>query len=101
MAEEYQAEQQITALEQLEVDSGAFAEQCSQLRAAVTAHARHENHDEFPALTRVVDRVTLIRLQQIVSQVPDMATMAVDEPFADQLRGHRQRLGGTADATSP
>ena len=49
-AEEQQADQAITALSALDMDSFEFDTQFDQLKAAVAAHAEAEENNEFPVI---------------------------------------------------
>ena len=82
LAEKHHAAQQITDLEQLDVDSRTFTSRFATLKFAVTAHANREETDEFPALADLVDAQTPIRIHHIVRQVETFAALT----DSDQVR---------------
>ena len=99
LAEEYHAGQTIAQMEQLDPNTVQFDRLLEQLVAAVTAHAHHEEQDEFPALADVADRLTVIRVHHVVALVDRLAAAAspIDQlPFTDQVAGYRQRFRGPA-----
>ena len=99
LAEEYEAGQTISKLEDLDPDSEAFEDLFAELKNAVAAHARHEEQQEFPALTQVVDALALIRLHHIVELVQPLGSTPSatdDQPFQTQLAQRRQHFRGAA-----
>ena len=99
LAEEYHAGQTITQTEQLDPNTAEFDRLLEQLVAAVTAHAHHEEQDEFPALAEVADRLTAIRVHHVVALVDRLAGAAspIDRlPFVDQVAARRQHFRGPA-----
>lgn len=58
LAEEKQAKKLLRELEKLGPDGKGYLSKLNELRKAVTAHARHEEREEFPALR---DAVTSMR----------------------------------------
>ena len=99
LAEEYHAEQTISQMEQLDPNSEEFGRLLKQLVAGVTAHAHHEEEDEFPALAEVADRSTVIRVHHVVALVDRLAAAAspIDRlPFVEQVAARRQHFRGPA-----
>ncbi len=99
LAEEYEAGQTISKLEDLDPDSEAFEDLFAELKHAVAAHARHEEQQEFPALAEVVDAVSLDRLHHVVRLVEPLGSTpaATDaQPFETQLAQRRQHFRGAA-----
>ena len=86
-------------MEQLDPNTVEFDRLLDELVAAVTAHAHHEEQDEFPALAELEDRLTVIRVQHVVALVDRLAAAAspIDlSPFTDQVASYRQRFRGPA-----
>lgn len=74
MQEEDEAGRAIAELERLGTDSPQFRARFEVLRQAVTAHAEAEEHEELPKLRGKVDEVTVVRMEQALSRVPDLAS---------------------------
>lgn len=102
LAEEHDTGALITTLEGLDVDSMEFNTLFGRLRRSVLEHAHREELDEFPHLDTIEDSKTGIRLRYAVNLVGALAARNVGtgRSFNDRVDVNRQRLRGTADATT-
>lgn len=66
LAEEHEAKEMLAELDSMTVDEPGFDEKLAALRAAVTAHAEHEERDEFPLLRRDNDEAALALMAKAV-----------------------------------
>lgn len=64
--EEHEAKELLSHIEKLDVTSQQFVDEITKLRDAVLDHARHEEDEEFPVLTREVDADDLKRMGSAV-----------------------------------
>jgi hypothetical protein len=67
LREENQLKQQLSELEELDVDSSDFISQFSQLEQGVLAHAQKEELEEFDRLRNRIDGARLERLREAVT----------------------------------
>lgn len=62
LAEEHDAKEQLSKIEDLDITSQEFIDELNKLRDAVLEHAEREEIDEFPKLTRELDGDELKRM---------------------------------------
>jgi hemerythrin superfamily protein len=66
LAEEHDAKELLSRIENLDIASGEFIDEVTTLHAAVLAHAEHEENEEFPRLTGELEADELKRLGKAV-----------------------------------
>lgn len=62
LQEEHEAKELLSQIEKLDITSQQFIDEVTKLRDAVLDHARHEEDEEFPVLTREVGDDDLKRM---------------------------------------
>ncbi|BBX65954.1 hemerythrin [Mycobacterium saskatchewanense] len=62
LTEEHQAKELLSQIEQLDIASQEFVDEITKLRDAVLDHARQEESEEFPVLSRKLDDDDLKRM---------------------------------------
>ena len=67
LREENQLKQQLSELEEIDVDSSDFISQFSQLEQGVLAHAQKEESEEFDRLRNRIDGPRLERLREAIT----------------------------------
>ncbi|MDX6298473.1 MAG: hypothetical protein QOI51_2330 [Nocardioidaceae bacterium] len=82
VTEEAAAAEVISALEEIEVDSGAFEKDFEDLRQSVSAHARAEERQELPPIIGVSGPDDLERMCQGLGQV-DLMVARHSGPLGD------------------
>lgn len=89
--EEDKAGQAIAELERLGPDSPEFADKFEHFRGTVIAHAEAEEHDELPRLSEPFDEAEMVRIQQALSRVPDLASQGAQNgaSFKEHLQAAR------------
>lgn len=71
--EEDKAGEAIAELERIGTNSPDFPDRFDAFRRAVIAHAEAEEHEELPRLSGPFDDDELIRIQQALARVPELA----------------------------
>ena len=66
LKEEHEAKELLSQIEKLDITSQEFIDQVTKLRDAVLDHARHEESEEFPVLSRKLDADDLKRMGSAV-----------------------------------
>jgi len=101
LAEQSEAEQQLARMAKLDTDSDEFLTELETLETAVTEHARHEEGEAFPLLTRTepADRLVELgrRYEAAKTAVPSEPPLkAVDAAPADRVAALADRVRAAA-----
>ncbi|MGV0742051.1 hemerythrin domain-containing protein [Mycolicibacterium sp. XJ870] len=103
--EEHAAKEQLSQLENMDIDSKEFITELTKFREAIIDHAEHEEHEEFNKLQRKLDAGDLERMAKAVQAAEAIAptrphagvesakmNFAVG-PFASMLDRARDMIG--------